>query len=187
MRLSDTCQKGLQKSWKNFHFHNFFLHRLKKVSLKLNTSIYLEYFIMHGEMETRTSCHRIGLHKVWLRNKQQNAPKCCNDTRGADTSLVRPTFRCRRTESCRWKEVSVRASNCKSFFFVTETVRKHVRRRARFQHRDASCHQFFSPCKVRRWRIFTPFWQKSWERATSYATVKNWVAQFNLLAPEFGI
>ena len=33
--------------------------------------------------------------------------------------------------------------------------------RARFQqHRDASCHQVFSPCKARRRRKFTPFWQK---------------------------
>ena len=34
----------------------------------------------------------------------------------------------------------------------------HVRRRALFQqHRDANCHQVFSPCKARRRRKFTPF------------------------------
>jgi len=37
--------------------------------------------------------------------------------------------------------------NCKSFL-VTEAKRKHVRRRAQFQHRDASCHQvFFFPAR----------------------------------------
>ena len=64
--------------------------------------------------------------------------------------------------------------NCKSFL-VTKAERKHVRRRARFQqHRDASCHQVFSPCKTRRRRKFTPLG----EHAPSYATVKNWVTHF---------
>ena len=73
---------------------------------------------------------------------------------------VRPTSLCHRTESIiRWKEGSVHVPNCKSFL-VTEAERKNVSRRARFQqHRDASCHQIFS-CKARRWRKFTPFWQK---------------------------
>jgi len=34
------------------------------------------------------------------------------------------------------------------------------------------------PCKARCQRKFTPFWQKLGEHAPSYATVKNWVAQF---------
>ena len=39
--------------------------------------------------------------------------------------------------------MSVHVPNRKSFL-VSETERKHVRRRARFQqHRDASCHQVF--------------------------------------------
>ena len=63
---------------------------------------------------------------------------------GADKLLVRPTTRCRRTESIiRLKEGSVHVPNCKSFL-VTEAERKYVRRRARFQqHRDASCQVFF--------------------------------------------
>ena len=37
--------------------------------------------------------------------------------------------------------------NCKSFL-VTETERKHVRRRTQFQHHgDASCHQVFFPAR----------------------------------------
>jgi len=42
--------------------------------------MYLELFRMRGKMETRTGCHRIELHKVRLRNKQENVPKCCTDT-----------------------------------------------------------------------------------------------------------
>ena len=58
---------------------------------------------------------------------------------GADKSLARPNFRCRRTESI------VSLEDCKSFL-VTEAERKYVRRRGRFrQHRDASCHQGFFP------------------------------------------
>jgi hypothetical protein len=58
--------------------------------------------------------------------------------------------------------------------------RKHVKRRARFQqHRDASCHQVFSlqgkaPKDIHA--ILTE--KKIGEHAPSYATVKNWVAQF---------
>ena len=36
---------------------------------------------------------------------------------------------------------------------------------------------FFFPRKARCRKIFTPFWQKR-EHTPSYATVKNWVAQF---------
>jgi len=54
--------------------------------------------------------------------------------------------------------------NCKSFLVIAKE-RKHVRRRALFQqHRGASCHQaFLFPCKARRRRKFTPFWQKHYE------------------------
>ena len=69
--------------------------------------------------------------------------------------------------------------NFKSFL-VTEAERKHVRRRARFQqHRDASCHQvFFFPA-----RQGAEGNSRHSERnirgtcTTSYASVKNWVAQ----------
>lgn len=69
--------------------------------------------------------------------------------------------------------------NCKSFL-VTEAERKHVRRRARFQqHRDASCHQvfFFLQGKAPK-EIHAILTETLGEHAPSYATVKNWVAQF---------
>ena len=47
-----------------------------------------------------------------------------------------------RNRQCRWKEEYVHVPNCKSFL-VTENETQHVRRRAPFQHRDASCHQVF--------------------------------------------
>ena len=69
--------------------------------------------------------------------------------------------------------------NCKSFH-VTEAERKHVRRRARFQqYRDASCHQVFFPLqgKVHE-EIHAILIETLGEHAPSYATAKNWVAQF---------
>jgi len=68
--------------------------------------------------------------------------------------------------------------NCKPFV-VIEAERKHVRRRARFQqHRDASYQVFFflqgkAPKEIRA--ILTETLGK---HAPSYATIKNWVAQF---------
>ena len=70
--------------------------------------------------------------------------------------------------------------NCKSFL-VTEAERKHVRQRTQFQqHGDAICHQvFFSPCKARHQRKFNAISTEALgEHAPSYATVKNWMAQF---------
>jgi len=69
--------------------------------------------------------------------------------------------------------------NCKSFL-VTEAERKHVRRRARFQqHRDASCHQFPLPLQGKAPKeIHAILTQTLGENSPSYATVKNWVAQF---------
>jgi len=68
--------------------------------------------------------------------------------------------------------------NCKSFL-VIEAERKHVRRRARSQqHRDASWHQvFFLQGKAPK-EIHAILTEKLGEYAPSYATVKNWVAQF---------
>jgi len=69
--------------------------------------------------------------------------------------------------------------NCKSFL-VTEAERKHVRRRAEFQqHRGASCHQvlFFLQGKAPK-EIHDILTETLGELAPSYATVKNWVAQF---------
>jgi len=71
-------------------------------------------------------------------------------------------------------------SNCK-YFLVTETERKHVRRRARFQqHRDASCHQVsFYPLQGKApKKIHAILTETLGERVPSYAIVKNWVAQF---------
>ena len=71
-------------------------------------------------------------------------------------------------------------TNCKSFL-VTVAQRKHVRRRARFkQHRDASSHQvifFFLQGKVPK-EIHAILKETLGEHAPSYATVKNWLAQF---------
>ena len=69
--------------------------------------------------------------------------------------------------------------NCKSFL-VTEAEKKHVRRRARFhQHGDASCHQVPPPLQGKAPKeIHAILTATLGEHAPSYATVKNWVAQF---------
>jgi len=69
--------------------------------------------------------------------------------------------------------------NFKSFL-VTEAERKRVRRRARFQqHGDPSCHQVFSPLQGNAPKeIHTILLETLGEHTPSYATVKNWVAQF---------
>jgi len=68
--------------------------------------------------------------------------------------------------------------NCK-YFLVTEAERKHVRRRARFQqHGDVSCHQVLFPAKQGAEGKSRHSDKKLREHSSSYATVKNWVAQF---------
>jgi len=68
--------------------------------------------------------------------------------------------------------------NCKDFL-VTETERKHVRRRARFQqHGDAISHQFFFLQGKAPKEIHAILIETLGEHAPSYATVKNWVTQF---------
>ena len=65
------------------------------------------------------------------------------------------------------------------FLFQRLKGRKHVRRRAPCQqHRDASCHQFFSLQGKAPKEIHAILPEKLGEHAPSYATVKNWVAQF---------
>jgi len=71
--------------------------------------------------------------------------------------------------------------NCK-YFLVTDAERKHVRRRALFQQQgNASCHQVPPPAprqgKALR-EIHAILTDTLGEHAPSYATVKNWVAQF---------
>jgi len=68
--------------------------------------------------------------------------------------------------------------NCKSFL-VTENETQHVRRRAPFQHRDASCNNvfFFLQCKAPK-EIHAILIEILGEHATLNTTVKNWVAQF---------
>ena len=75
--------------------------------------------------------------------------------------------------------MSVHVPNCKSFL-VTETKRKHVRRRARFQqHRGASCHQDFFPLQGKALKEFHANLKETFgEHAPSYATIKNWMVQF---------
>ena len=66
--------------------------------------------------------------------------------------------------------------NCKSFL-VTETERKHVRRRARFrQHRDASYHQVFFPPQGKAPKKIHAILIRN-IRGTC-TIVKIWVAQF---------
>ena len=62
---------------------------------------------------------------------------------------------------------------------VTEAERKLVRQRAQFQqHRDVSYHQvFFLQGKALK-EIHAILTQTLGEHAPSYATVRNWVAQF---------
>jgi len=67
--------------------------------------------------------------------------------------------------------------NCK-YFLVTEAERKHVKRRAQFQHQDVSCHQFFFLQGKTPKEIHAILKETLGEHAPSYATVKNWVAQF---------
>jgi len=68
--------------------------------------------------------------------------------------------------------------NSKSFL-VTEAERKHVRQRARFQHGDASCYQVFFYIQGKAPKeIHAILTEILVEHAPSYATVKNWVAQF---------
>jgi TPP-dependent 2-oxoacid decarboxylase len=69
--------------------------------------------------------------------------------------------------------------NCKPFL-VTEAERKHVRQHTRFQqHGDVSCHQvsIFLQGKAPK-KIHAILTETLGEHAPSYATVKNWVAQF---------
>ena len=69
-------------------------------------------------------------------------------------------------------------SNSRSFL-VTEAERKHVRRRVRFQqHGDANCHQGFFPARQGAEGKSRHSDRTLREHAPSYATVKNWVAQF---------
>ena len=64
-------------------------------------------------------------------------------------------------------------------FFVTEAERKHVRQCARFQqHRTRAVIKFFSSARQGAKEIHAILKETIGEHAPSYATVKNWVAQF---------
>jgi len=69
--------------------------------------------------------------------------------------------------------------NCKSFL-VTEAERKHVRRQARLQQRgNESSHQVFFLLQGKAPKeIHAILKETLGEHALSYATVKNWAAQF---------
>ena len=73
--------------------------------------------------------------------------------------------------------------NCKSFL-VTDAERKHVRRRARFSttsRRELSSSFFFLQGKAAK-EIYAILTETLGEYEPSYATVKNWVAQFLTVA-----
>jgi hypothetical protein len=56
---------------------------------------------------------------------------------------------------------------------------KHVERRARFQyHRDANCHKLFFSARQGAKGNLRHSDRTLGENAPSYATIKNWVAQF---------
>jgi len=65
-------------------------------------------------------------------------------------------------------------------FLVTEAERKHVMQRARFQqHRDKNyCQVFFPARQSAKGNSCHSKKETLGEHAPSYATVKNWVAQF---------
>ena len=99
---------------------------------------------------------------------------------GADKSLARPTSRCRRMASiallergvCSCAELQVFScyrgwkEACQATCAISTTSSREL------------SSSFFS-CKAKHQRKFTPFWQKHLgKHAPSYATVKNWVAQF---------
>jgi len=71
--------------------------------------------------------------------------------------------------------------NCKSFL-VTGAERKHVKQRAQFQqHGDMSCHQvfFLPPPQGKASKEIHAFLTETLgEHASSYATIKNWMALF---------
>ena len=97
----------------------------------------------------------------------------------ADKSLARSTSQCRRTESIVSLERGVCSCAELHVFLVTEAEKKHVRRRARFrQHWDASCHEVFFLQGKAPMDIHVILKETLGEHAASYATVKNWVAQF---------
>jgi len=65
-------------------------------------------------------------------------------------------------------------------FLVTEAKRKHISRRARFKKRgDTSCYQVFLFLQGKAPKeIHAILTETLGEHAPSYATVKNWMAQF---------
>ena len=65
------------------------------------------------------------------------------------------------------------------YFLLTEAKRKHVRRRARFQHRDASC-IFFLQGKVPK-ETHVILTETLGEHAPLYATVKTGRPSLNLV------
>jgi len=86
--------------------------------------------------------------------------KCCTRW-GADKSLARPTFRCRRTESIVSLERGVCSCADLQVFSCYRGWKKQVRRRARFQNIETRVLiKFFFSCTAMRRTKFTPFWQK---------------------------
>jgi len=100
---------------------------------------------------------------------------------GTVKSLARPTSPCRKTESIVSLEKGVCSCAELQDFSCYRDERKHFRRRSRFQqHGDVSCHQdfFFLPEGKAPKEIHAILKETLGEHAPSYATVKNWVAQF---------
>ena len=73
---------------------------------------------------------------------------------GADKSLAWPISRCCRTESI----VSLQVRSC--YRGWKEACQATCTISTTWRHKLSSSFFFFFSCKARRWRKFTPFWQK---------------------------
>jgi len=108
---------------------------------------------------------------------------------GADKSLARPTSRCRRMESvvslergvCSCAELQV--FSCYRGWKETCQATRAISTTSR---RELSLSFFFLQGKAQK-KIHAILAETLGENAPSYGTVKNWVAQFNLLEPQFYI
>jgi len=100
--------------------------------------------------------------------------------RGADKSLARITSRCRRTEWIVSLERGVCTCAELHVFSCYRGWKVVCQERARFkQHGDASFYQVSPPLQSKAQKeIHVILREKLGEHAPSYATVKNWVAQF---------
>ena len=98
---------------------------------------------------------------------------------GADKSLVRPTSRCRRTESIvSWEREVYSCAELQVFFCYRGWKEASQATRAISATWKRERHQFFFLQGKAQKEIHAIKTETSGEHAPSYASVKNWVAQF---------